>query len=120
MSAGVYHYIVEQGYDFSRTISWKDSSGNAIDLTDWSASSQITDRRGNVLADYSTDGGITVNGAEGSVTIWLLGATTASLDFDTANHFVRLVGPAGSAPDGVSQAKDKLIKGIVTLDQQGS
>lgn len=118
MGAGIYNYTIEQGFDFSRVFYWKNPDGTPINITGWTASSQITDDENNVLVDFSTNGGVIVNGTAGTVAIWLLGAFTAGLDFDTADHYIKLIGPSGSAPDGIAAAKDKLIKGIVSLDPQ--
>ncbi len=41
MSAGRYDTIIEQGATFSRTITWKDSSGAGIDLTNYTIAGKI-------------------------------------------------------------------------------
>lgn len=87
MTAGIYNPTIEQGFDFSRTLTSKDSSGNVIDLTGWTADAKIIDSAGNTLVDFATDGGISINGTAGQVTLWLLGTFTATLSFDTTNYY---------------------------------
>lgn len=41
MSAGRYDTIIEQGATFSRTITWKDSSGAGIDLSNYTIAGKI-------------------------------------------------------------------------------
>ena len=110
MSAGSYSFTIEQGTDFSRVLTWKDSNGNLIDLTGYTAACQVRDFKGGVLIDFTEDGSITLGGTEGTVTLELPNSFTSTLDFDTARYDLKLTS-SGSL-------KDRLVQGTVTLSKE--
>lgn len=94
MPAGRYSFTIEQGATFSRTITYRNSAGVAVDLTGYSARMKVksADLATTILdlvntgATGSQINAITLGGAAGTVTLALTPAQTAALaattDFD--------------------------------------
>lgn len=118
MAAGKKDLVIEQGAEFSLTITYK-VSGAAVDLTDYSAYMQVRETKDATTAilDLSTDvgGGITLGGAAGTIAISVSGSADADpntydLNFDTAVYDLKLVDATGETL--------RLLEGIVTLNRQ--
>jgi len=113
MGAGRYDFTIEQGATFKRIMTWKDSSGNPIDLTGYQARMQIRpakDSPGVILTlDTDANGGIALGGNNGRITIEISAARTASLDFKTAVYDLEL------EKDGNVV---RLLEGSVTLSKE--
>jgi hypothetical protein len=72
MPAGLYDIVAEQGATFSRVITWRDSAGAAINLTTYTARMQVRNdyQSTSVVLNLTTEnGGITLGGAAGTITI---------------------------------------------------
>lgn len=110
MSAGVYSFTIEQGDDFSRVLTWKDGSGNPINLSGYTAACQVRARNGMLLIDFSNNGTLSIDGTAGTVTMSLPASFTGTLDFDTADYDLKLTSGTGG--------KTRLIKGVVTLSPE--
>ena len=98
MTAAVYNLYIEQGTTFSKTLTWKDSSGNPINLTGYTARMQF--RRSAASADAlytasSTGGQITMGGALGTVAIVLPATDTAAFDFGCAVYDLEVESAGG-------------------------
>lgn len=94
MSAGTYDFIIEQGSTFTRTITYTDSAGEAIDLTGYTARMQIreTKESNSVLAELTTENsGITIVGATGTITLLITAAVTAKMSFSKAYYDLELI-----------------------------
>lgn len=71
-TAGIYNITADQGATFDRVITWKDSNGNAVNLTGYTAKSQIrtTYDSSTIVLEMSTaNGRITLGGVLGTITI---------------------------------------------------
>jgi len=81
MSASIYNINIEQGATFTRTITWKDSAGAAINLTGYTARMQIRERveSATALVSLTSSSGITLGGAAGTVVITITAALTDAL-----------------------------------------
>lgn len=81
MSASIYNLNIEQGATFTRTITWKDSTGAAINLTGYTARMQIRERveSSTALVSLTNSSGITLGGAAGTVVITVTAALTDAL-----------------------------------------
>jgi len=113
MGAGTYNFTIEQGATFKRIMTWKDSNGNPINLTGYTARMQVRTAKDspNVILtlDTDTNGGITLGGVSGTITIEISASKTASLDFKTAVYDLEL------EKDG---SVVRLLEGSVTLSKE--
>lgn len=86
--AGIYNFTIKQAADFSRTIIWKDSAGNPINLTGYtarlSAKIRITDATPVLNLTSGVGGKITLGTNDGVITITLNETDTRALTFTTA------------------------------------
>ncbi|KKN53573.1 hypothetical protein LCGC14_0600690 [marine sediment metagenome] len=107
--------VIEQGATFARILTYKDSSGNPVDLTGYTAKMQIREHFDSsdvlVTADTST-GEITLGGVNGTITIILLANVTDILDFVWGYYDLELY------PAGISIAAIRLLQGVVKLSKQ--
>lgn len=112
MAAAQYDIVIEQGATFQKTVTWKDSAGDEIDLSGYSARMQIRARKSSTTtllsitdADY-----ITLGGAAGTVAISIPASVTADLDFRRAVYDLELVSGGGIVY--------RLIEGTVELSKE--
>ena len=73
-AAGYYDMTADQGATFCQVITWKDSTGTPVNLTDYTARMQVRQRVESTteVLDLSTQGGspeIVLGGAAGTITI---------------------------------------------------
>jgi hypothetical protein len=95
MAAGNYNFTIEQGATFTRTLKYKDSSGNPINLSDYAIRMQIREKISSTtsiisLTESSTSGGSIISvintGDGNSFTIKISATDTAAMSFDTAAY----------------------------------
>ncbi|MEO7397666.1 MAG: hypothetical protein ABIW84_03800 [Ilumatobacteraceae bacterium] len=113
MAAGVYTLVIEQGATLAQQFVWKTAAGLPIDLTGHSARAKARAFQGDatVIFDLTTaNGGITLGGATGTVTINLTAAATAALNFNGGEWDLEVVSAGGIVT--------RLLKGQVTLDPE--
>ena len=81
MSASIYHLNIEQGATFTRTITWKDSTGAPVNLTGYTARMQIRERveSSTALVSLTSSSGITLGGVAGTIVITITSTQTDSL-----------------------------------------
>lgn len=82
MPAGKHDIIIEQGATFRRVITWKDSAGNPINLSGYSAKMQVRERLrdSDVVLECSTaNGRITLGGSAGTITVVAQDEVTTTL-----------------------------------------
>jgi len=72
---------IKQGATFQLTITWKDSAGTAIDLTNYTARAQarLTYDTSTTIFSLTSSSGITLGGAAGTIAIVIAAGTTAAL-----------------------------------------
>jgi hypothetical protein len=72
---------VKQGATFQLTITWKDSAGTAIDLTNYTARAQarLTYDTSTTIFSLTSSSGITLGGAAGTIALVIAAGTTATL-----------------------------------------
>lgn len=105
--------VVEQGATFDVTLTWKDSAGDPIDITGYSARMDI---RANIDEDTaihsmtSANGDIVLGDAAGTIQLLITAADTEAFDFQTAVYDLELISGAG--------AVTRLIKGCIELDKE--
>lgn len=90
--------VIEQGASFSYVITWQDDAGVAIDLTGYTARAQGRDSysASAKIYDLTTEnGGLSINGAAGEVTMTLTAAATAAMTFSKGRHDLEVVSGGG-------------------------
>ena len=98
MAAGKYSFVIEQGATLNLELQYKDSSGNPIDLTDYSGQMQIRPSVSSntvyitLSSSLQADGtGINFSGSNGttpptsgSIGIYISAVSSSALNFDQA------------------------------------
>lgn len=79
MSAGRYNILLEQGATFSLPLIYRDSDGNPVDLSTYTAALQVRKTPGGpVLFELTTEnGGIVLGTTDGTITLGRLATETA-------------------------------------------
>ena len=111
--ASTYNITVDQGATYSLAISYKDSNGAAINLTNYTAAMQLRSDYSSadaVLSLSSPSNGIVITGATGLITITITDTQTAAL---SANAFVYDLEITSA-----SNVKTRLIQGSVTVSPE--
>ena len=90
MAAGRYNITIEKGATYRRQLQYKDSAGDPIDLTDYSARMQIRQKvtdniiHLNLTTTKDADGsGLTITAASGTIDIEISAASSSNFDFGT-------------------------------------
>lgn len=90
MSAGTYNIQADQGATYSQTFTLRDSAGDLVDLTGFTARMQVraTYESASALLDLTTsNGGITLGGALGTIILLATAAQMAAFVVtDTSNR----------------------------------
>jgi len=79
--AGIYDIVADQGATFQRVMTWKDSTGANVNLTNFTARMQVRKRPsdGDTLVSLTTaNGRITLGGSAGTIT---LNCPASEMDF---------------------------------------
>lgn len=82
MPAATYDFEIEQGTTLNKGLVWKGSTGAPVDLSGYTARMQLRPSVSSdtVLLDLTTEnGGITLGGALGTITLHFTAAQTAAL-----------------------------------------
>lgn len=112
--AGKYNLQVDQGSHFSVTLTWRDTDGNLVDLSDWHAKLQVRASKFDDVADpllEVTDGdGITLGGVDGTITIEFNASQTADLLSGDCVYDLIMTSPDAK--------KYRLIEGKAVVDPQ--
>lgn len=114
MRAGKYNTVIEQGAVFRRSMIWKDSNNAVIDLTGYTAEMQIRQKKDSetILHTLSTsNGGITITGAQGKIDLFISADTTAEFDFTSAYYDLEL-------NPGDDAEKVRMLEGIISLSKE--
>lgn len=82
MPAAIYDFEIEQGTTLNKRMVWKDSTGAPVNLSGYTARMQLRPSVSSdtVLLNLTTEnGGITLGGATGEITLHFTAAQTAAL-----------------------------------------
>lgn len=112
MSAGTYHFSMEQGSTFTRSITYKDSNDTAIDLSGYTARMQLRkniDDSTTLIELTTSNGRITLGGVAGTVTISISAADTAALNPVEGVYDLELV---------TGDTVEKLLAGTFTIQRE--
>ena len=113
MSAGTYDFYIEQGATFLKTITWKDSSGTAINLTGYIARMQFRRNKSSTTVLFSAttaNGIITLGGSAGTIVINIPATSTDDFSFSEAVYDLELESSGGIVT--------RLIEGSVELSKE--
>ena len=112
MPAAQYDLTVEQGATYQKTVTWKDSAGDPVDISGYSARMQFRARKSSTdtLLSITEADYITLGGAAGTIAISIPAAVTAALDFRRAVYDLELVSAGGVVY--------RLIEGTVELSKE--
>jgi hypothetical protein len=114
MTAGIYDFTLEQGATFSRTLTYK-IDDVAVNLTGYTARMKAKRRFDDVspLINLTTEnGGITLGGSAGTITLTMSATDTAALSFDTAFYDLELVSGGGVVT--------RLVRGTIALSKEAT
>lgn len=112
MSAGTYNITIEQGARWTRVLT-VETDGEAWNLTGYSARMQIRKKvGGDLYVELTVGDGITLGGAEGTITLTIGATDTAALDFSSGRYDLELI-PASGEDDAI-----RLLQGTVTLSKE--
>lgn len=96
--------VIDQGSDFSTTITVTDDSGSTVDLTGYTASGQI---RKHYTASTATDFSTSVNASGGTVTLSLARSVTSAMEAGRYVYDVEITSAANT--------RSRLVEGIATI-----
>lgn len=110
---GNYDLTLYQGASFTLTLTWKDAANAAINLTGYSAKMQIryTAASPSVVLELSTtNGGISLGGTAGTITLNASASQTAALTEATGVYDLELTSGSGTVT--------RLLSGKYTLSPE--
>ena len=94
MPAGLYDIVAEQGATLDRVITWRNSAGALINLTSFTARMQVRSdyQSSTVVLDLTTEnGGITLGGAAGTITVNVSATAMAAIPSGTYVYDLEMV-----------------------------
>jgi hypothetical protein len=98
MAAGTYNFAAEQGATMERIITYKDSAGALVNLTSYTARMQIrvaVETATFILELTTANGGITLGGALGTISLLVSAAVMSSIAAATYVYDLEIVSPSG-------------------------
>lgn len=110
---GKYNFTIYQGATFGRVLTWKDENATPIDLTGYTARMHIRSSVDDdtIIASLTTEnGGITLGGEDGTITLTMSAATTTAITADSGLYDLELVN-GGSAVT-------RLLEGNVIISKE--
>jgi len=112
MTAGTYHFTIEQGSTFTRVITYKDASGSLVNLSAHTALMHLrkkVDDSSTILELSTANGRITLGGVAGTVTITISASDTANLDAVEGVYDLELIN---------GDVIEKLLAGTFTVKKE--
>jgi hypothetical protein len=111
--ASPYNIAIDQGATYTLAITYKDSAGAAINLTNYTAAMQLRlsyDASTPVLSLSSPSNGIVITGASGLISITITDTQTAALAANTFFYDLEITSP--------TSVKTRLIQGVATVSPE--
>jgi len=93
--AGNYDITIEQGATFTLSMTWRDSAGALVDLTNYTARMKAKDGTGAIVISLTQTDGIALGGAAGTIVITRSATLTAGYTFTRGAYDLELVSAAG-------------------------
>jgi hypothetical protein len=132
MSAANYDFPIEQGTSYRLTFIYKDSDGNAINITNWcarlvmkTAYKDIAKKNLSSTIIYSSTNSdysqykFYIDGTQGKVTLLFPAGTTNNFDFDTAKYDIELQSPEDFYTSGGNYTM-RILYGTITVVKRNS
>lgn len=97
MAASQHNFNIEQGSSFRLSLTYKDSDGNIIDLTNYCA--RLTMKAGDQYKTFSTletnydEYKFTIDGPQGTITLLIPASSTNTYNFSSAKYDLELQSP---------------------------
>jgi hypothetical protein len=123
MIAGRYNFIIEQGSTLDFTIEYKDSNGEYVDLTNYSAALQIrpcvADKTEIIYLTLSSSlqsdgsGLILAEETSGSIQVYLSAVSSSLLDFDEAVYDLEIY--SGSFAQRLLEGRVKFSREVTRI-----
>ena len=113
MPATPYNFTIEQGTTFTIAFAYRDSAGNPINITGFSArmhARQPIESARTLINATTANGLLAITGVTGTITLSMTATQTAALNFTTARYDLELESPAGIVT--------RLIEGTITLSKE--
>jgi hypothetical protein len=110
--AGQKNFEVDQNATFTFILEYKDSNGNAVDLTGASAKMQVRDTKGGTKLAFTLTsplGGIVIDAPNGKLTVRMTPTQTNKLFYPKSSYDIMITDSNG--------VKTKLIEGFLTLSR---
>ena len=100
MSAGFYHFIIEQGATFKHTLTLKDSNSDLINLTGYPSAEmdlrKNQDDSSTVTTLTTGNSGITLGGSAGTIVLEISATDTANLSVGDGVYDLELTDSTGA------------------------
>jgi hypothetical protein len=112
MSAGIYNDILDQGATYELVVVYKDENNVPINLTGYNAYMQLRENYDSTVADLTlttVNGGISINGPLGEITITATATQTTALTSDYYLYDLELVN---------GSAVTRLLQGQITVNSE--
>lgn len=112
MSAGIYNDTLDQGATYTLVVVYKDANDVPINLNGYSAYMQLRENYDSTVADLTlttANGGITINGPIGEITVTATATQTATLTSDYYLYDLELVN---------GSAVTRLLQGQITVNSE--
>lgn len=111
--SNVYDLSIDQGATFQLLITWNDPSGTPINLTGYTARMQIrpTQPSSTIVLELTTEnGGITLGGLAGTISLFASATATAAITADSGVYDLELASAGGIVT--------RLLQGSVTFNPE--
>ena len=112
MAAGIYDITIEQGATFQMNLTWKDSTGAAVNITGYTARMQVRENyesESTLVSLTSSGGDIVLGGALGTIAITISASVTQLLQLEEAVYDLELVNGA---------TVTRLLQGKATISRE--
>lgn len=96
--AGYYDIKIDQGATYRQEFIWKDSAGDPIDLTSYTARMQIRRKVSSTAAEHEAtteNSGIAITAGTGSVVVTISATDTAAFEFTKGVYDLELISGSG-------------------------
>lgn len=124
MSASRYDFNIEQGSSFTLSITYKDSNGSVVDITDYCARLTWKTNNGTTQTFSTTDNNLsqysfTIDGPNGLIKFMMPSDITNTLSFKTAKYDLELQSDTDLYTGGGKETI-RILYGVISIIQRFS